>query len=86
MRLIFSLSLGLTALATACAPAPLYLSSGQQRPVRGAVTTGEVPRDAMGEPVWSAIRPMNPYALAPATPPALPAQNRTDAPHRQPSA
>lgn len=39
----------------ACAPAPLYTSS---RLPKGAVTGGEIPRDARGEPVWSAIRPM----------------------------
>jgi hypothetical protein len=38
----------------ACAPAPLYTSSGVKR---GAATWGEIPRDARGEPVWSAIRP-----------------------------
>ena len=38
----------------ACAPAPLYTSSGMHR---GAVTWGEIPRDARGEPVWAAIRP-----------------------------
>lgn len=37
-----------------CAPAPLYTSTGKHK---GAVTLGEVPRDARGEPVWSAIRP-----------------------------
>jgi hypothetical protein len=41
-------------LAAACAPAPLYTSSGLKR---GAATWGEIPRDARGEPVWSAIRP-----------------------------
>jgi len=44
-------------LAGACAPAPLYTSSGLQR---GAVTWGEIPRDARGEPVWTAIRPLQP--------------------------
>ena len=38
----------------ACAPAPLYTASGLQR---GAATWGEIPRDARGEPVWTAIRP-----------------------------
>lgn len=37
-----------------CAPAPLYLPDS----ARGAVTTGEVPRDARGEPVWEAIPPV----------------------------
>lgn len=41
-------------LLAACAPAPLY--TGNSR-VKGAVTHGEIPRDARGEPVWSAIRP-----------------------------
>ncbi len=45
------LGLGLVA---ACAPAPLYTASGAHR---GAVTYGEIPRDARGEPVWAAIRP-----------------------------
>ncbi len=35
----------------ACAPSPLYVG---ERPVRG--TSGEVPRDGQGEPIWSAIR------------------------------
>jgi hypothetical protein len=48
-------------LAAACAPAPLYTSSGLKR---GAATLGEVPRDARGEPVWSAIRPA-PGVMAP---------------------
>lgn len=49
-----SLALGMAA----CAPAPLYLSAGQYNSGKlgGAVTGGEVPRDARGEPVWNAIR------------------------------
>ena len=45
----------------ACAPAPLYTSSGMHR---GAVTWGEIPRDARGEPVWAAIRPTPGQQLA----------------------
>ena len=45
----------------ACAPAPLYTSSGMHR---GAVTWGEIPRDARGEPVWAAIRPAPGQQLA----------------------
>ena len=50
----------------ACAPAPLYMT---KRPVPGAVTYGEIPRDAWGEPVWSAIPPRtgNPESAAPAS-------------------
>ena len=57
------------ALLAACAPAPLYTSSGLQR---GAVTWGEIPRDARGEPVWAAIRPYarQEMAGAPASRPA----------------
>lgn len=39
--------------AAACAPAPLYTSTGKHK---GAATLGEIPRDSLGEPVWSAIR------------------------------
>lgn len=57
---VSGLLLGMTLLA-ACAPAPLYTRA---KPVPGAVTSGEVPRDAWGEPVWSAIhtspRPLPP--------------------------
>ena len=42
------------ALLSACAPAPLYSAGGIHK---GAVTIGEIPRDARGEPVWAAIRP-----------------------------
>jgi hypothetical protein len=41
----------------ACSPSPLYVDRAQ------IGTTGEVPRDARGEPIWSAIGP------APATTP-----------------
>lgn len=34
-----------------CAKAPLYTGNLS----KGAVTYGEIPRDAVGEPVWSAI-------------------------------
>ena len=37
----------------ACAPAPLYTAGKSHK---GAVTLGEIPRDARGEPVWAAIR------------------------------
>jgi hypothetical protein len=58
--------LALLTLVAACAPAPLYTSSGLQR---GAATWGEIPRDARGEPVWAAIRPAPPsdFNQAPAT-------------------
>lgn len=49
------LALAVAAAAGACAPAPLYTASGTHK---GAVTLGEVPRDARGEPVWAAIRPV----------------------------
>ncbi|MFA7440309.1 MAG: hypothetical protein WCZ66_04990 [Sphingomonadaceae bacterium] len=39
--------------AVSCAPAPLY--TGKR--VGPAVTGGEIPRDARGEPVWSQIEP-----------------------------
>lgn len=39
----------------ACAPAPLYTASDSGRGVIGA----EIPRDALGEPVWHLIRPAN---------------------------
>lgn len=45
---------------SACAPAPLYSASGTHK---GAVTIGEIPRDARGEPVWAAIRPAPGAAL-----------------------
>lgn len=49
--------LAVALLIGACAPAPLYTSSGLHR---GAATWGEIPRDARGEPVWAAIRPVPP--------------------------
>lgn len=61
----------------ACAPAPLYLSSSLHK---GAVTGGEIPRDARGEPVWSAIRAAPLYAVpgveAPVTQQAAGKSNR----------
>ena len=54
-RLILAPALAVSLLAAACAPAPLYSSSGLKR---GAATLGEIPRDARGEPVWDAIRPL----------------------------
>lgn len=48
-------ALALALLAAACAPAPTYTSTGLKR---GAATWGEIPRDARGEPVWAAIRPV----------------------------
>lgn len=60
-------------LLQACAPAPLYTGSTR---VKGAATQGEIPRDARGEPVWSAIRPPASVEVEPAQPaaprPALP--------------
>lgn len=53
--------------AAGCAPAPLYTSTGKHK---GAATLGEVPRDARGEPVWSAIRP-SPGAVRPGDPAAI---------------
>lgn len=67
-RLAKLAALGALLVLGACAPAPLYMT---KRPVPGAVTYGEVPRDAWGEPVWSAI-PLrtsgsNPASAAPAS-------------------
>lgn len=53
-RFFLTPALAVSLLAVGCAPAPLYTSSGLKR---GAATWGEIPRDARGEPVWSAIRP-----------------------------
>lgn len=74
------LAAGLAMLPAACAPAPLY--SGNRLP-KGAVVGGDVPRNAQGEPVWSAIRPIPEGAIIPPrpgltrlplpTPPAAPA-------------
>lgn len=47
-------ALFVAALLGACAPAPLYTAGSTHK---GAVTIGEIPRDARGEPVWAAIRP-----------------------------
>lgn len=79
----------------ACAPAPLYLSSPLQK---GAVTGGEIPRDARGEPVWSAIRPSpamsSPAYAAPLNPrgagmpngPAIEQEGDAEAPPMPPKA
>lgn len=53
-RVFLPSALAFSLVIAGCAPAPLYTSSGLKR---GAATWGEVPRDARGEPVWSAIRP-----------------------------
>jgi hypothetical protein len=53
-RIVLFPAMAITGLVAACAPAPLYTSSGLHK---GAATWGEVPRDARGEPVWTAIRP-----------------------------
>ncbi len=50
-------------LLAGCAPAPLYTTA---KTIPGAVTHGEIPRDAYGEPVWSAISPAG-NARAPAS-------------------
>ena len=47
----------------ACAPAPLYT----RKLPAGAVTQGEIPRDAHGEPVWEAI----------AAPPRMPSSHHS---------
>ncbi len=47
-----------------CTPSPLYFSSNK-RPGTG----GEIPRDGRGEPIWTAIRPVAPYAAPPPTAP-----------------
>ena len=57
---VLAITTSLAALS-ACAPAPLYSASGTHK---GAVTMGEIPRDARGEPVWAAIRPV-PGAVTP---------------------
>jgi hypothetical protein len=49
LRPILFLSLALLA---GCAASPLYVERG-----RGG-TLAEVPRDARGEPIWAAIKPM----------------------------
>jgi hypothetical protein len=50
-----------------CAPSILHFGESD-----GIAIPGEVPRDARGEPVWSAIRPMPPGAI-PVTPGGVPA-------------
>lgn len=63
LRLWLVAALGLA--PAACAPAPLYV--GDRLP-KGAVVGGEVPRNAQGEPVWSAIRPVPDGAILPPRP------------------
>ena len=58
MRILPLSCLVLLTIAAGCAPAPLYLSAGNMKVPRGAATAGEVPRDAVGQPVWAAIRPL----------------------------
>ncbi len=46
------------AVLAACAPAPLYTSSGQSTGGTGRIAVdGEIPRDSRGEPLWHLIRP-----------------------------
>jgi hypothetical protein len=54
-RVLLISTLACFSLAAACAPAPLYTASKLQK---GAATWGEIPRDARGEPVWTAIGPV----------------------------
>ena len=49
---------------SACAPAPVYSPTS----ARGA-PSGDIPRDANGEPVWDAIPPPPPGAIAKGTAP-----------------
>lgn len=60
-----------------CTPSPLYFSSSK-RPGTG----GEIPRDGRGEPIWSAIRPAEPYAVPPPpnAPPTAPVAAPAPAP------
>lgn len=91
IRPTVALCLALSPLAmTACAPAPLYTSSGLHR---GAATWGEIPRDARGEPVWAAIRPYAPphstrpeMAAAPSSRPAELQEGDGEEPPRPPRA
>ena len=54
------LRLTLLALAlSGCAASPLYVDRSELRGTRG-----EVPRDARGEPLWAAIKPMPEGAVA----------------------
>jgi hypothetical protein len=65
------MSLKLLAAAALALPscAPAILHAGRDD---GIAIAGEVPRDARGDPVWSAIRPM-PAGAIPVTPGAVPA-------------
>jgi hypothetical protein len=52
--------LSIAALAMAgCSPSPLYID---RAPIR---TAGEIPRDAQGQPIWSAIPPAPAKPTAP---------------------
>jgi hypothetical protein len=50
----------LIAVLAGCTASPLYVERSQ---LRG--TKGEIPRDARGEPLWAAIRPMPAGAIVP---------------------
>jgi hypothetical protein len=50
----------LISLLAGCTASPLYVERSQ---LRG--TKGEIPRDARGEPLWAAIRPMPEGAIVP---------------------
>jgi hypothetical protein len=50
----------LIGLLASCTASPLYVERSQ---LRG--TKGEIPRDARGEPLWAAIRPMPEGAIVP---------------------
>jgi len=60
------LGLGLACIVAlaGCKASPLYFSTSNKRPGTG----GEIPRDGRGEPIWAAIRPITPPAVA--APPA----------------
>lgn len=55
------------AFVSSCAPAPLYT----HRPASGAQTLEDIPRDARGEPVWSAIKLPPQCGRMPASMPVL---------------
>lgn len=56
----------LLGLLASCAPSPLYVQTSSK--YRG--TVGEVPRDGRGEPLWPAIRTVEPAPPGPDYPPA----------------
>jgi hypothetical protein len=64
MRNLFLLGLAATLLA-ACAPSPLYVGQPYKRG-----TSGEIPRDGTGEPLWDAIPPAVPAPTPRIVPPA----------------